>query len=255
MAWRMTMGILAAILFVPSGLHATEQPNTNLPPDSGYGIKTISLWSGHSLGKMGESSLTPTAAKYHIALGRVGIIGFSTGGHLAATASTLFDAGDPSDPDPANRVSDRPDFMILGYAWFHAMEPNNNGKITYCFVLKTVPKTGCKKFEKSYTPALHATAKTQPTFIYATSDDRVVPAVQASVDFYDALVAAGMPVEMHLFAYGPHGSGLSLGHPTLDLWPVLPEAWLHQLGFFAARGFTERAIGEEIWFCRTSAFT
>lgn len=171
------------------------------------------------------------AAKYHIAPNRVGIIGFSAGGHLAAAAGTLFDAGNPGDPDPVNRVSDRPDFMILGYAWLNAMEPNNNGKITYCSVLKTVPEANCKKFEKAYTPALHVTSKTPPTFIYATSDDKLVPVVQASVGFYDALVAAGVTAEMHLFAHGPHGSGLGLGYPTLDLWPVLLEGWLHQQGF------------------------
>lgn len=171
------------------------------------------------------------AAKYHIDPNRVGIIGFSAGGHLAATAGTLFDAGNAGDPDPVNRVSDRPDFMILGYAWLNAMEPNNDGKITYCSVLKTVPEADCNKFEKAYTPALHVTAKTPPTFIYSTSDDKLVPVVRASVNFYDALVAAGVTAEMHLFAHGPHGSGLGLGYPTLDLWPVLLERWLHQLGF------------------------
>jgi len=171
------------------------------------------------------------AARYHIDPNRIGIIGFSAGGHLAATAGTLFDAGDPAASDPVDRVSDRPDFMILGYAWLNAMEPNNNGKITYCSVLKTVSEADCKKFEKAYTPALHVTAKTPPTFIYATTDDKLVPVVQASVGFYDALVAAGVTAEMHLFAHGPHGSGLGLGYPTLDLWPVLLERWLHQLGF------------------------
>ena len=171
------------------------------------------------------------AAKYHINPNRIGIIGFSAGGHLAAVAGTLFDAGKPGAPDPVDRISDRPDFMVLGYAWLNAMEPNIKGKITYCSVLKTVPEADCKKFEQAYTPAFHVTAETPPTFIYATSDDKLVPVVQASVRFYDALVAAGVPVEMHLFANGPHGSGLGLGYPTLDLWPVLLERWLHQQGF------------------------
>jgi acetyl esterase/lipase len=175
------------------------------------------------------------APKFHISPDRIGIIGFSAGGHLAASTGTLFDAGNSSASDPIDRVSDRPDFMILGYAWLNAMEPNADGKITYCSVLKVVPEADCKQFEKAYTPALHVTADTPPTFIYATSDDNVVPVVRASVDFYDALVAAGVPVEMHLFEHGRHGSGLGLGSPSLDLWPVLLEQWLRGQGLLTEK--------------------
>jgi len=175
------------------------------------------------------------AAKYHISPNRIGIIGFSAGGHLAATAGTLFDEGDADASDPIDRVSDRPDFMILGYAWLNAMEPNDKGKITYCSVLKVVPAAECKRFEKAYTPALHVMADTPPTFIYATSDDNVVPVVQASIDFYEALLAAGVPVEMHLFEHGRHGSGLGLGSPSLDLWPILLEQWLRGRGLLSAK--------------------
>jgi acetyl esterase/lipase len=174
------------------------------------------------------------AAKYGISRDRIGIIGFSAGGHLAASTGTLFDAGNASASDPIERVSDRPDFMILGYAWLNAMQPNDDGKITYCSVLKTVPAADCKQFEKAYTPALHVTADTPPTFIYATSDDKVVPVIRASVDFYDALVAAGVPVEMHLFEHGRHGSGLGLGNPSLDSWPILLEQWLRGRGLLTA---------------------
>lgn len=175
------------------------------------------------------------ASKYHISVHRIGIIGFSAGGHLAATAGTLFDAGDANASDPVDRVSDRPDFMVLGYPWLNAMEPNDQGKITYCSVLKVVPAADCKQFEKAYTPALHVTPHTPPTFIYSTSDDSVVPVVQASVDFYDALVAAGVPVEMHLFAHGHHGSGLGLGDPALDMWPMLLDQWLRGQGLLAVK--------------------
>ncbi len=174
------------------------------------------------------------AGKFHIFPNRLGIIGFSAGGHLAALTGTLFDAGKAGASDPIDRVSDRPDFMILGYAWLNAMEPNDKGKITYCSVLKVVRKADCTRFEKAYTPALQVTAGTPPTFIYATSDDNVVP-VQASVDFYDALVAAGVPVEMHLFQHGRHGSGLGLGSSSLDWWPVLLEQWLRGRGLLSEK--------------------
>lgn len=175
------------------------------------------------------------AMKFGVSPDRIGIIGFSAGGHLAASTGTLFDAGNASASDPIDRVSDRPDFMILGYAWLNAMQPNNDGKITYCSVLKVVSAADCKRFEKAYTPALHVTADTPPTFIYATSDDKVVPVVRASVDFYDALVAAGVLVEMHLFEHGRHGSGLGLGSPSLDLWPPLLEQWLRGQGLLTAK--------------------
>lgn len=175
------------------------------------------------------------APKFHISPDRIGIIGFSAGGHLAALTGTLFDRGNASASDPVDPISDRPDFMILGYAWLNAMEPNKDGKITYCSVLKTVPAADCQQFEKAYTPVLHVTANTPRTFIYATSDDNVVPVVQASVDFYEALVAAGVPVEMHLFQHGRHGSGLGLGSPSLDLWPVLLEQWLRSQGLLTAK--------------------
>jgi acetyl esterase/lipase len=180
------------------------------------------------------------ATKFGVSPDRIGIIGFSAGGHLAASTGTLFDAGSASASDPIDRVSDRPDFMILGYAWLNAMEPNEDGKITYCSVLKTVPAADCKQFEKAYTPTLHVTAHTPPTFVYATSDDKVVPVVQASVDFYDALVAAGVPVEMHLFEHGRHGSGLGLGNPSLDLWPVLLEQWLRGRGLLTTKAAVDK---------------
>ncbi len=174
------------------------------------------------------------AAEYRVDPHRIGFIGFSAGGHLAALAGTLFDAGNPNAPDPIDRVSSRPDFLILAYAWLNAMQPNAKGWITYCSVLKVIPAAECRSYEKAYTPALHVTAKTPPTFLYATTDDMTVP-VQASVDFYEALVRAHVPAELHLFAHGRHGSALGSGDPALDLWPELLERWLRDQGLLAPK--------------------
>jgi acetyl esterase/lipase len=92
-----------------------------------------------------------------------------------------------------------------------------------------MPAKDCKQWEKKYTPALYVTPETPSTFIYSTSDDTVVP-VEASVAFYSALIAAKVPVEMHLFRRGDHGTGLGRGDPALDLWPQLLEAWLRGQG-------------------------
>lgn len=168
------------------------------------------------------------APKYKIAPDRIGMVGFSAGGHLAATVGTLYDAGDSAAADPVAHFSSRPDFLVLGYPWLNAMQPNNRNFITYCSVTKVVPEARCKELETAYTPALHVSAQTPPTFIYSTTDDHTVP-VSASVDFYNAMVAAGADAELHIFRHGSHGSGLGGGNATLDVWPALLEQWMHDL--------------------------
>jgi acetyl esterase/lipase len=168
------------------------------------------------------------ARRYDLSPQRVGMIGFSAGGHLAATAGTLFQEENASSADPVDRLSDRPDFLILGYPWLNAMQPNHSRLITYCSI-PTIPEDQCKAFEQRYTPSLHVTGKTPPTFIYATSDDAAVP-VSGSVTFYSALIAAGVSAELHLFRHGAHGSGLGAGDAALDMWPGLLEEWLRDQG-------------------------
>jgi acetyl esterase/lipase len=161
---------------------------------------------------------------------RIGFVGFSAGGHLAAATGTLFDSGKPDAGDPVERLSDRPDFLVLGYPWLNAMQPSGN-YITYCSRIKSIPPEMCKLDDEKYTPRRHVTAQTPTTFIYSTTDDRTVP-ISASVDFYNALIAAGVPAELHIFRHGDHGSGLGAGSAALDLWPVLLEQWLRDQGLF-----------------------
>ena len=167
------------------------------------------------------------AKEFGIAPDRIGMMGFSAGGHLTATAGTMFDAGHADANDMVERVSSRPDFIILGYPWLNAMKPDQTGVISYCSVLKVEPEK-CKSFEQ-YSPDRHVSAQTPPAFLYHTTDDALVP-VEAIFPFYHALHAAGVPVEMHIFAKGKHGSGLGLGDASLDFWPMLLEAWLRARG-------------------------
>ena len=169
------------------------------------------------------------AKEFGIIPNRIGMIGFSAGGHLAAMTGTMFDEGKSEATDSVDRASSRPDFLVLGYPWLNAMEPSQQGFIpAYCKVLRIEDDAKCKSIAQLYTPELLVTAHTPPTFIFHTSDDAVVP-VDASVTFYRALHSAGVPAEMHIFAHGPHGVGLGAGDPALDLWPVLLEAWLRGL--------------------------
>jgi acetyl esterase/lipase len=169
-----------------------------------------------------------SATSYGFLPDRIGFIGFSAGGHLAAATGTLFDAGKADAGDPVERLSSRPDFLILGYPWLNAMQPSGH-YITYCSMIKTIPPETCKLDEQKYTPSLHVTPQTPTTFIYSTTDDRTVP-ISASVDFYNALIAAGVPAELHIFRHGEHGSGMGAGSAALDQWPVLLEQWLRDQG-------------------------
>ena len=130
-----------------------------------------------------------SAANYGVLPDRIGMVGFSAGGHLAAATGTLIDAGKPDATDPLERVSSRPDFLVLGYPWLNAMQPSGH-YITYCSLIKTLPPETCKEDEQKYTPSLHVSSQTPTTFIYSTTDDRTVP-ISASVDFYNALIARG----------------------------------------------------------------
>jgi acetyl esterase/lipase len=168
------------------------------------------------------------AGTYGFLPDRIGFVGFSAGGHLAATAGTLYEAGKPHADDLVERLSSRPDFLVLGYPWLNAMQPSGS-YLTYCSQIKKIPPETCKLFEQKYTPSLHVTARTPTTFIYSTSDDRTVP-ISASVEFYKALISAGVPAEMHIFRQGNHGSGLGAGNASLDLWPVLLELWMREQG-------------------------
>ena len=163
---------------------------------------------------------------------RVGFMGFSAGGHLAAMTATMFDAGEPEAQDLIERVNSRPDFVVLGYPWLNAMEKNETGVLFYCSAL-TIPPDQCTRLEQ-YSPDQHVSAQTPPTFIYHTTDDESVP-VEASMKYYGALRAAGVPVEMHLFGHGRHGSGLGLGDASLDLWPALLESWLRSRGLLTSQ--------------------
>jgi acetyl esterase/lipase len=169
-----------------------------------------------------------SATSYGFLPDRIGFIGFSAGGHLAAATGTLFDAGKADAGDPVERLSSRPDFLILGYPWLNAMQPSGH-YITYCSLIKTIPPETCKLDEQKYTPSLHVTPQTPTTFIYSTTDDGTVP-ISASVNFYNALIAAGVPAELHIFRHGEHGSGMGAGSAALDRWPGLLEQWLRDQG-------------------------
>jgi acetyl esterase/lipase len=84
----------------------------------------------------------------------------------------------------------------------------------------------------AYSPDLFVSAKTPPTFWYHTADDQTVP-IDQGLRFYEALLKAGVPVEAHVFAHGPHGSGLGKADASMDQWPGLLETWLRAQGLLS----------------------
>lgn len=165
------------------------------------------------------------ATDYGINSQRIGLWGFSAGGHLAATAETHFDAGRSDSSDPIERESSRPDFAILAYPVITMREPFvHRGSRDH--LLGADPSASLIDLLSNET---QVTKETPPTFLFHTSDDPVVP-VQNSVKFYLALQKAGVPAEMHIYQHGRHGVGLAKDDPSLSTWPMLLTNWLKARG-------------------------
>ena len=157
------------------------------------------------------------------------MLGFSAGGHLASTLGTHFDKGDPKSADPIERVSSRPDFLILCYPVISLIAPTTHrGSLE-----NLLGKSPDPKLLHSLSNETQVTPQTPPTFIFQTSEDTAVPAENA-VSFYLALHKAGVPVEMHIFQNGPHGVGLAKKIPGTNQWPQLCREWLTVRGLLEA---------------------
>ena len=163
------------------------------------------------------------ATRWKLDPARIGILGFSAGGHLASTAGTHFDAG-RAEGDPIERVSSRPDFMVLVYPVITMAERyTHRGSRTN--LLGEAADPALVALLSSET---QVTASTPPTFLVHSTDDAGVP-VENSLLFFQALRAAGVPAEMHVYRTGRHGFGLGAASPSLATWPHLAELWMRDL--------------------------
>jgi len=155
---------------------------------------------------------------------RLGIIGFSAGGHLASTAGTHYDAGNGSSSDPVERASSRPDFMILMYPVITMLDSGFVHRGSRTNLLGNSPDDALVRLMSN---ELQVTKDSPPTFLVHSTDDRTVPVENATM-FYQALKANGVPAEMHIFEHGGHGFGLAPADRALGAWTALCEAWIRR---------------------------
>jgi len=163
---------------------------------------------------------------------RIGILGFSAGGHLASTAATHFDDGMPEAKDPIERVSCRPDFLILVYPVI-----SFTTKYTHRGSMRNLlGKNPDPKLVESLSNEKQVTARTPPTFLIHAGGDRGVPP-ENSVLFYLALRKAGVPAELHIYEKGGHGFGLAPRDPVLSTWPTRCAEWMRARGLLRKRAW------------------
>jgi acetyl esterase/lipase len=174
------------------------------------------------------------AVEWHIDPHKIGVLGFSSGGHLSAAMSTHFETRLYPPIDAADRESCRPDFAVAIYPGHLSLS-----------AAEWDAKQGAKKFvvphpdhlstaDKSFAlnPDLHVTSRAPPTFLLQAEDDHV-DNVNDSLAYYVALKNAGVPVEMHLYAQGGHAFGLRRTKFPITGWPQLVETWLGTIGMIS----------------------
>jgi acetyl esterase/lipase len=162
------------------------------------------------------------AKEFGVAPDRIGVWGFSAGGHLASSAATHFATVDG--------VSSRPDFAILAYPVITLTDEPFVHKGSRKNLLGEAPDP---ELVRQMSSELQVTPETPPVFLFHTNGDTGVPA-ENSVLFYLALRKAGVPAEMHIFEKGRHGLGLAQADPALKQWPTLLENWFRTRGILPA---------------------
>jgi acetyl esterase/lipase len=205
-SWFNAMGVTAFVLKYRLG------PRYHHPIELGDAQRAIRL-------------VRSRAMQFGVAPDRIGMMGFSAGGHLAATTGTRFDDGNAGAPDEIDRASSRPDFLILAYPVI-SFDP----AIAHAGSVRSLlGENPAPALLQELSADLHVNAKTPPTFLFSTNADTAVPA-ENTIRFYLALRQAKVSAEMHIFENGPHGVGLDLGDPALSLWPTLLTNWLRGRG-------------------------
>lgn len=166
------------------------------------------------------------AGEFNVDASKIGILGFSAGGHLASSAVTHFDDGDEKATDPIQKVSSRPDFGVLCYAVIAF-----NQKFTHVGSQHNLlGKDASEELINSMSSEKQVTEKTPPCFLWHTYEDTGVPP-QNSIVFYQACIDHKVPAELHIYEKGRHGIGLGKGIAGTENWSTECIAWMKNHGF------------------------
>lgn len=175
--------------------------------------------------KRGFRTIRANAEEWGINPDKIGVMGFSAGGHLASTLGTHFDNGNPSAADPIERVSSLPNFMVLGYPVI-SLNTEYAHRGSRRALLGPTPSPAAVD---SLSNETQVSPLTPPTFLFHTDEDSGVPP-ENSILFYLALRRAGVPAELHIYEKGSHGVGFAPDDPVLSTWPERLEDWLRNRG-------------------------
>jgi len=166
------------------------------------------------------------SAEWGIDIHKVGIAGSSAGGHLASTAGTHFDLGNPQSENELEKISSRPDFMLLLYPVISFDE-----QIGHMGSRKNlIGETNDWSRAAYYSNELHVTDLTPPAFFILSDDDHVV-VPENSIRFYLSMKKSGIPAELHIFAHGGHGFGMKQINKPVQQWPDLFLQWMKAMKF------------------------
>ena len=165
------------------------------------------------------------ASEWNIDPEKIGIMGFSAGGHLVSTVITQFDNGEQNSNDPIAKESSRPNFAILCYPVISMGSSfTHRGS-----EVNLLGENATKETLVQFASERNVRNDTPPTFLMHTVEDKPVPVENALV-FYQAMVAKGVPGELHVYQKGPHGVGLAKNIPGTSEWPAACQRWLVNLG-------------------------
>ena len=161
------------------------------------------------------------AAQWNIDPAKIGIMGFSAGGHLASTLSTHYDGGDLSSADPIEQQSCRPDFSILVYPVI-----SFTGEFSHSGSRRSLlGEDADPELVRYYSNELQVNEETPPAILIHSDDDTGVP-VENSIAYYEALRANQVTSELHIYPYGGHGYSLAIGQGHLSTWPDRVIEWI-----------------------------
>jgi acetyl esterase/lipase len=204
--WARSKGMVGVVLRYRCGGGKNQQP---VPlEDAKRAIRTVRA----------------NAAELGVDPNRIGILGFSAGGHLASSAATMFEEAAHTE-DPIDQMSSRPDFAVLVYPVITFVDESmHRGSRN-----NLLGEDASEELAEAWSTDRCVTEKTPPTFLVHAGDDEGVP-VKNSLLFYEALVAKGVPAELHVYEIGGHGFGMFRDERPADKWPEQLERWLQQRG-------------------------